>query len=259
MKRLTTLLLVCLLHYSSIYAQNTRITDNNSIGWYTYTGTFKVSKKIGIHTEYQWRRDDYINSWQQSLIRTGINYTVNPKLTLRLGYANAETYNYGDHPINGMGKNFTEHRIYEMATLTDKIGMAEISHRFMLEQRWLGRYTNEALSKEDEWPFLNRLRYMFRIQLPLRGKNIGDHTPYVATYDEICIGFGKNVNENVFDQNRFGLLLGYKFSQAFRFEGGFFNQVLQLGREIGGSNVFQYNSGFIVNTVFNFDLSGKNK
>ncbi len=252
-------LLVLLLFtgFSRVLSQNTRIRDNNSIGWFTYTGTFKINSHWGIHTEYQWRRDDYVNHWQQGLFRTGINYSVNPRLTVRVGYANAETYNYGDHPINGMGKNFTEHRIYEMATLTDKMGIVDISHRFMLEQRWLGRYSSAALSKEDEWPFVNRLRYMFRMQVPLKGKTVADRTPYLATYDEICIGFGKNVNENIFDQNRLGILAGYRFSPVLRIEGGFLSQVLQLGREIGGSNVFQYNNGIIINTIFNIDLTRK--
>ncbi len=69
------------------------------------------------------------------------------------------------------------------------------------------------------------------------------------------------VNENVFDQNRIGLLIGYRLYKKWRIEGGFFNQILQLPREIllpgsmAGQNVFQSNSGFIVNTYFNIDWS----
>ena len=73
-----------------------------------------------------------------------------------------------------------------------------------------------------------------------------------AIYDEIFIGFGKNVNENVFDQNRLGVLLGYRFSSKLRIEGGFLSQIVQLPREINNRNVFQYNNGLIVHTVFNF-------
>jgi hypothetical protein len=79
----------------------------------------------------------------------------------------------------------------------------------------------------------------------------------LAIYDEILIGFGANVNENIFDQNRFGVLLGYKYNNSFRLEAGFLNQRVQLGREVNNQNVFQNNSGIIVNTIFNFDLSKK--
>ena len=95
------------------------------------------------------------------------------------------------------------------------------------------------------------------MQLPLKGKSIDNKTPYVALYDEIFVGFGENVNENIFDQNRIGVLLGYKFNKNLRVEGGYLNQTLQLGREVGGRNVFQNNSGFIISTLLNFDLTNK--
>jgi len=233
------------------YSQNTRITDKSTIGWYAYTGTFNINKNWSIHTEYQWRRDNVITDWQQSLLRTGINFKVNQKLSLRAGYAWIETFGYGDIPINSFGKQFTEHRAYQMATLNDKIGVAEFSHRFMLEQRWIGRFTSADLTKEDEYFFVNRLRYMHRMQIPLKGKIITDKTPYAAIYDEIILGFGKNVNENVFDQNRLGVLLGYRFSSKVRIEGGFLSQIVQLPREVNNRNVFQYNNGLIVHTILN--------
>lgn len=249
-------LLVFIFCFSSIFsnAQNTRISDKNTIGWYAYNGTFAISKKWSLHTEYQWRRDNVIKDWQQSLLRTGINYKANQKLTLRLGYAWIKTFSYGDIPLNGFGKSFNEHRIYEMATLNDKSGIVDMSHRFILEQRWGGKYSNASLTKEDEFVYTNRLRYMFRMQMPLKGKTIANKTPYAAIYDEVFIGFGKNVNENIFDQNRVGILLGYKFSPVVKIEGGFISQIAQLSREVNGSNVFQYNNGVIVSLIINADL-----
>ena len=240
----------------SVSGQN-RISNHNNIGWYAYNGTFKLDSKFSIHTEYQWRRNDYIQTWQQSLLRLGINYQANSNLQLRLGYAWAKTFPHGEIPINGMGKDFTEHRIYEMATVSDKIGKIDLSHRFMLEQRWVGRYSNASLMSEDQYPFLNRARYMIRLQMPLKGTSITDKTPYAAVYDEVMIGFGKNVGENIFDQNRIGILLGYKFNNMIRLEGGYLNQIVQLGREVEGKNVFQYNNGFIISANFNFDFSKK--
>ena len=249
---------ILFLGYSQIsFAQNSRLNTNNNIGWYNYFGTFKVSQKFGIHTEYQFRRNEIITEWQQSLLRFGVNYQLNPKIQLRLGYALIETFPYGEIPINGMGKDFTEHRLFQMVTITDKVSIVDLSHRFMLEQRWVGRYSSDSLTKEDEFPFLNRLRYMVRLQIPLKGKEIKDKTPYLAIYDEIFIGFGENVNENIFDQNRLGILFGYRFSQLVRIEAGYLNQILQLGREVNNRNVFQQNNGIIVNANFNIDLTKK--
>jgi hypothetical protein len=248
---------IAFLTVSSAVGQNTRLKDYNTIGWYNYFGTIKLNQQFGIHTEYQFRRDHLISSWQQSLLRVGVNYQVNPKIQLRLGYAWVETFPYGEFPLNAMGKDFTEHRLFQMATITDKVSRVDLSHRFMLEQRWLGRYSNANLLKEDEYVFLNRFRYMFRLQIPLQGKEIKDKTPYIAAYNEIFIGFGKNVNENIFDQNRIGILAGYRFNSLLRVEAGFLNQILQLGREVNNQNVFQYNNGIILNANFNFDVSKK--
>lgn len=239
------------------YAQNTRINERNDIGWYNYFGTFKLNDKYSIHTEYQLRRTDFVSDKQQGLLRLGLNYQLNQKTQLRLGYAWIETFPYGETPINGMGKDFTEHRAFQMITINDKISKIDISHRFMLEQRWVGRYSNSVLTTEDSFPLLNRLRYMIRLQIPLKGDKIGDQTPYIATYDEIFVGFGKNVNENIFDQNRLGLVLGYRFNNSLRIEAGYLNQILQLGRELNNRNVFQNNNGLIINANFNFDLTSK--
>jgi hypothetical protein len=99
------------------------------------------------------------------------------------------------------------------------------------------------------------MRYMVRIQFPLFAETVGDGTWYAALYDEVFIGFGKNVGENIFDQNRIGVLLGHAFTKSYRIEAGYLNQILQLGREVSGSNVFQYNHGIILNLVMTVDFS----
>jgi len=240
-----------------LFAQNNCLNTNNNIGWYNYFGTFKVSEKFGLHTEYQWRRNEFITKWQQSLLRVGVNYQLNPRILFRVGYSWIETYSYGDIPLNGLGRDFTEHRIFEMVQLSHKEGIIDFSHRFMLEQRFVGRYSSANETVEDEFPMLNRIRYMLRLQIPLKGTEIKDKIPYLALYDEIFIGFGKNVNANIFDQNRIGILLGYRFNKNFRIEGGYLNQTLQYGRQISGQNVFQNNNGLIINLNFNFDLTKK--
>lgn len=240
-----------------VCAQTSRINTTNSIGWFNYFGTIKISSRFSLHTEYQWRRDDYIINWQQSLLRTGINYQAGKQVLLRAGYGWIETFAYGDIPLNAAGRDFTEHRIYEMVQLSSAVGRTEWNHRWMLEQRWVGKYNGPDSDKEDEFPLLHRLRYMARVQLPLKGQTMADHTPYLALYDEIFIGFGENVNANVFDQNRLGILFGYKLNQHIRAEGGYLQQIVQYGRQINGKNIFQYNHGLIINLLFNLDVSKK--
>ncbi len=251
MKKLSAVLLLSLVSLLS-YSQNTRIKDKNSIGWYALNAGVKLDDKWSLAGEFQWRRVNTISDPQQNVFKVAVNRLVFPGVNVRAGYALAESYNYGDIPLNNLGKQFTEHRAFEMLGLNNKFGIVESNHRFMLEQRWVGRYSDISLEKEDEYVYTNRFRYMYRAQVPLKGREITDKTPYAAIYDEVFIGFGKNVNENVFDQNRFGLLLGYRFSPKVRVVGGFLSQIAQLGREVGGKNVFQHNSGIILSANLSF-------
>jgi hypothetical protein len=242
---------------SPVFAQNNRINTYENVGWYNTFITAKLPKNFGIHGEYQWRRTDFGDKWQQSLLRTGINYNVNSRVQFRLGYGWIETFAYGDIPLNAFGKNFTEHRIFQMMQLSNKEGRVEFSHRFMLEQRFVGKYALATDVKEREFVYMNRMRYMFRAQIPFRGKDIGVKTAYAAVYDEVFLGFGTHVNANVFDQNRFGALIGYRFNSTVKLEAGYFNQILQLGRQVDGKNVFQHNTGFIINAYLGLDFSEK--
>lgn len=226
------------------FAQS-RISEENTIGWLTTTITPAISKKVSIHTEYQWRRDNLVKDWQQSLLRVGVNFKVQPQLTLHLGYGWIETYPYGTYTLSAVPRRFPEHRIYEQLVVTGNVGKSTLLHRLRLEQRWLGRFASINTEKPS-YVFLNRLRYMPRLDIPLT------ENWFAAVFDEIFIGFGKNVGENVFDQNRVSALIGYKANKTFRIEGGFLNQTVQLGREIESKNVFQYNNGVIINTYFNF-------
>ena len=228
--------------------------DNHNIVWGGIFTTTKFTEKWSWHAEYQRRTVDGIKNQQQNLFRTGINYQPNKKLLFRVGYTNAETFPYGAYPLNALGKIYSDHRAFEMISIQDKISRVDLTHRFMLEQRFVGKYSSASLTKEDTHSFLNRIRYMLRMQLPLQKKVSSNHAPYLALFDEIFIGFGKNVGENVFDQNRIGVLFGYKFNDLIKIESGYLSQIVQLGREVDNKNVYQYNGGLTLNTYFNFNF-----
>ncbi|MEP6845427.1 MAG: DUF2490 domain-containing protein [Panacibacter sp.] len=207
------------------FAQN-RINEYNKIGWYSIFIMPKISDKISAQIEYQWRRSGIIKNWQQSLSGAGIMYKINDKLTIQTGYALLRTYPTGSTTLAAVPKTFPEHRIYEQLTVKSPIGKAILSHRLRLEQRWIGKFDIINSNKPDSWVYLNRIRYMPRLDIPLSNKF------YAEALDELAIGFGKNVGENVFDQNRFALMAGYKLNKYVRIEAGYLNQTLQLGRRI---------------------------
>ena len=88
-------------------------------------------------TEYQWRRADGFRHWQQSLLRLGLEYEINPKVSVMGGYAWIKTFPYGTQPIQ---HEFNEHRMFEQVYLKDKAGRLEVQHRYRIEQRFLEQY-----------------------------------------------------------------------------------------------------------------------
>lgn len=226
-------------------AQNDRLNDYNNLVWLQSFNTIAGNKKWSIHAEYQWRRDNGLKNWQQSILRVGANYKISDNVIVHAGYAWVETFSYGKYPIANNG-TFPEHRIYEQLTLRQPLNKFLLTHRFRVEQRWLGRVKAGTDREIEEWLFLHRFRYQFRSQYSLNKKM------YAAVADEIFIGAGKNVGVNIFDQNRLFLLVGYKLNKNVSIESGYFNQTLQQGRRINNQTIMQRNNGLLISCITNF-------
>lgn len=245
-----TILFPLLLLVINLSAQNDRANDYNYLNWLQTFNTISLNKKWSLHLEYQWRRDEGLKNWQQSLFRLGTNYKLTDNITVHAGYAWAETFPYGDYPIANNG-TFPEHRIYEQLNLRQPVNKFLFTHRFRIEQRWLGRVkASTAGNREiEDWLLLHRFRYQFRTQYPFYTK--GDKQLYGVAADELFIGAGKNVGVNIFDQNRIFLLLGFRLNKKLSIEGGYFNQTLQQGRRINNSTIIQRNNGWLLSSNLN--------
>lgn len=233
---------------TNLSAQNDRVNDHNYLNWVQSFNTISLNKKWSLHVEYQWRRDDGLKYWQQGLLRIGANYKLNDNITAHIGYSWIETFPYGDYPIANNG-TFPEHRIYEQISFRQPVNKWTFTHRFRIEQRWLGRVKTGTDREIEDWLFLHRFRYQFRMQHPFYSKN--DKQFYGAAADEVFICAGKNVGVNIFDQNRIFLLLGYKLNKKLSLEAGYFNQTLQQGRRINNQTIIQRNNGWVLSSILN--------
>ena len=242
--------ILTLFLHNYTFSQEQRLSDHNSIGWLVYTGTFRITPKFAIHTEYQWRRVDGLQNPQQNLLRTGVNYAVRKDVSLNAGYAFVETDPYGDFPN---ANAFSEHRIFEQVVIKNPLGKVDVSHRFTLEQRFIEKFSTQNGTTKTDWIFLNRMRYRLRTEIPLSGKSTDNNTWSIILLDELFINFGKNVGANVFDQNRLAALVGYKVNKNVKIEAGYLNQILQQGKKVEGKPIFQYNNGFMLATHLFFD------
>ena len=223
------LMIVLLLLPLAMKAQTSPLHQysDNVNAWLMYFGDHTVSDKWGVHIEAQWRRNDVLEYWQQLLLRTGINYHINPSVFATVGYGYVNTYPYGDFPVKS---TFPEHRIWEQLQIKTPLNRIEWVSRFRLEQRFLHLpYLNTSTNTyepNNDATYSNRFRLLNRFSLPFKGKTISDKSFYATVYDEILISFGKNVAANMFDQNRLYGAIGYKIPKIGKLEVGYLLQTI---------------------------------
>ena len=62
---------------TSLMSQKQIDSQNNA--WLMYFGNHRLNDKFSVHTEYQFRRHEFLNDWQQSLARVGLDYWITNK------------------------------------------------------------------------------------------------------------------------------------------------------------------------------------
>ncbi|MBC8083119.1 MAG: DUF2490 domain-containing protein [Hymenobacter sp.] len=234
-----------------------RRLDHNTLGWLVYSGDHKLSPKWLAHTEYQLRRVRLLNTQQQHLARVGLGRPLTGRATVSGGYTYFQTHEYGRYPTV-QGRPQPEHRLYQDVTLTDSLGRLRLAQRLRLEQRWLGQRAAEGAGDVQSWEYQHRIRYQLAGSWPLQGRTIDDGEWYLNAFDELFISFGRNVGNNVFNQNRLSGGLGYQFRDHAKIELNYLNQVVQHADPdpVSGRPVFEINNGFRLNVLYDLDFTG---
>jgi hypothetical protein len=248
--------LCCLLSVAG-FSQSERLRDYNQIGWYVYEGDHKLKEGWELHTEYQWRRVYLIQTWQQSLTRLGITYQLISQITIATGYTFLITFPYGDYPIAETGLPYPEHRLHQDLQLSDTVRSAMLKHRFRLEQRWIGQLMRNTGRQISGWDYQNRMRYQLTAILPLQGSTLDNYEWYFNFFDEVFIGFGANVGNNVFNQNRLSGGIDYQFKKSFKTELNYLYQITQHAESapFTDQRVFEYNHGIRLGITYNIDFT----
>ncbi len=195
-----TLLLFALIFMSSnLSAQE--IGDDTLGSWYMYFGTNKVSEKLSIHSEAQFRYFENAKNFNQLLLRTGLNYHINSNAIATLGYGFIETDSSFEEIANEI--NAMEHRIFQQFILKNKVGEFKFEHRYRIEQRFI----NFGDSNDTQ----HRARYRLQVTLPLTD------IFFLNFYDEIFL----NLQGSVYGQNRLYGALGVNVTEDLSVQAGF--------------------------------------
>jgi hypothetical protein len=203
-------------------AQRTTYTNFNS--WYALGADIALPGPWSVLVDLQNRRSGPLRQTQSLFLRPALIYAVNSGVKLGLGISRSESFPYGEIPS---AYHTPEWRLFEQLQLSHTVSRIAVSHRYRLEQRWLGRRGADTADHAiAQWNRASRFRYQVRGVMPLKGGTIDDHEPYATGYNELMIGFGRGVALNVFDQNRTAVGLGWRHSRSWRAEAGFLEQVV---------------------------------
>lgn len=189
-------MLAVMLGPSSAGAETAR--DTNAHGWYMYFGDHPLSERWELHLEGQWRRHDVLSRWQQLLLRPGLNFKINDRLTLACGYTYFRNYPYGEFPREALE---TEHRAYEDVEVSHGLGRVDSSSRVRLEQRFAAPREPDTNDVAD-WEYRNRVRYRLDVRVPLRAASVEASRLYLSFYDEVFVNWGANGGARALNQNR---------------------------------------------------------
>ncbi|NOY51544.1 MAG: DUF2490 domain-containing protein [Chlorobi bacterium] len=198
--------------------------------WLMYFGMNKISDKISVHTEFQYRNHTIApNNTEQLLLRLGLNYHFSDKAFVSAGYAYIPSYIFDSEQ---KAPETIEHRIWQQFILTNNIGRVKLEHRYRIEQRWV--------SSE----YRNRLRYRLMLFAPLNKPIIEKGSFFIGLYDEIFL----NTEKGFFDRNRLYGALGYQFHKLASAQAGVMHQ------QLTGSGKWYLQFSL----VFNADFRDKN-
>ena len=241
-------LLAVLVAFGGAVAQKNISNQYNA--WALYTGNHRISSKVNLMTEYQWRRADGFKHWQQSILRLGVEYAVNTKVSVMGGYAWIKTFPYGSQPVL---HEFDENRMFEQLNLKDKVGRFEIQHRYRLEQRLLEQYAKNATNDivQVDPVYRNRIRYRAMVVVPLSRKEMGDNTLFLTVNNELFVGFGKGIAKNPLDQNRLIAALGWRFNPEINIQVGYLNHFVIKSN----ATDMERNHNLWISMVYNLDFT----
>ena len=160
-----------------------------------------VDRALKRMDEEQIRYFEQAKNFNQLLLRTGLNYHINPNAIATIGYGFIETDGSFQKIQNDV--NAKEHRIFEQLILKNKVGEFLFEHRYRLEQRFI--------DFGDRKDTQHRARYRLQVTLPLTD------IFFLNFYDEIFL----NLQGSVYGQNRLYGALGINVTESLSVQAGY--------------------------------------
>lgn len=192
MRKITILFLITL--FTSQFSKAQEDGQDEFGSWGMFFGNVRISERISISPEVQYRTYEFGSNFNQLLLRTGINWHITDKAFATIGYGFISTDGTFEEPTGE--ENTLENRLYGQFTIKNSLWKFKSTHRYRFEQRFIDSPTN---GNDTQY----RMRYLLRLTYPITDKW------FVSAYDEIFI----NLQEPIFSQNRLYAAVGYTINK----------------------------------------------
>lgn len=178
-----------------LFGQQKNVGNGNQ-QWLQYYNQTKLNDKWTLLFDGGYRLKDGFQESSQYIVRAAIGYNINSDIRISSGLAHLGFYS--SDKINKV-----EFRPYQEMTVNNKFNKIGLVHRYRMEERFFNPVTNGEIQTPNTFNF--RFRYSLMLSIPLfkLSKAKTDKEFLINFGDEIFINAGKNVVNNIFDQNRF--------------------------------------------------------
>lgn len=198
------LLFLFLVSNALISAQNQEFSQTSS--WNSLSIKLDMTDQWFLKNEVNLRRTNFLEDWQQIVLRPSVQYKMFSGLTAATGYSFIQNYSFSDFSAPN---DFKEHNLWQQVFLKQEFKYFSISHRARFEERFKQEVaTVDSTQVIEPGQYSGRLRYRFIITVPLLKKQ---HVSAVL-YDEAFLDFEQGWQPKNLDQN--WIFMGLRFRES---------------------------------------------
>jgi hypothetical protein len=209
--------------------------------WLSYFGDQPFTNTLALHLEGSYRHTFPFNHPEQYMLRSGLTVEHGHGLCSLFAYTYLVSHPFEGgtlSPASASGKQ-PEHRAFEQLQFEHpliRLGEKHVTltHRFRLEQRFLGTATEGV--GVTKWNFAERARYRLTAKIPFKNAPWPIVPNYVSVFNEVYTSFGPHSGNTPFYANVDYGAFGWNLGSMFAFELGYQHRYAPIANGVIGQN-----------------------
>jgi len=209
--------------------------------WLSYFGDQPFTNTLALHLEGSYRYTFPFDRPEQYMLRSGLTVEHGHGLSSLFAYTYLVSYPFEGgtlSPASASGKQ-PEHRLFEQLQFEHPaIHMGDkyvtLTHRFRVEQRWLGTST-EGVGVTN-WNFAERARYRLTAKIPFKIASWRIVPDYLSVFNEVYTSLGPHGGKTPFYANVDYGAFGWNLGSMFAFELGYQHRYAPIANGVLGQN-----------------------